>query len=60
MFHLLVEGGFLPFYEHRSLSFTCSLVAIDTRLTNLFNVKDAVPDGLRTRVVYKFRVQDEL
>ena len=30
------------------------LVLTTSKVRNLFNVKDAVPEGLRTRVVYKF------
>ena len=30
------------------------LVFTTFKVRNLFNVKDAVPEGLRTRVVYKF------
>ena len=56
-----LRSGFPQFMNIDSLSFTWSLLAVDTRLvlttfkiTNLFNLKDAVPEGLRTRVVYKF------
>ena len=56
-----LRSGFPHFMNIDSLSFTWSLLAVDTRLvlttfkiTNLFNLKDAVPEGLRTRVVYKF------
>ena len=30
------------------------LVSTTFKIKNLFNVKDAVPEGLRTRVAYKF------
>ena len=34
------------------------LVFTTFKVRNLFNVKDAVPEGLRTRVVYKFNLGD--
>ena len=56
-----LRSGVSHFMNIDSLSFTWSLVAINIRLvlttfkiTNLFNVKDAVPEGLLKRVVYKF------
>ena len=33
VFHLLVKVGFLPFYEHDSLSFTWYLVAAESRIS---------------------------
>ena len=62
-FTFWLRSGFSHFMNIDSLRFTWSLVAIDMRLvwstfkiTNLFNVKDAVAEGLRARVVYKFLV----
>ena len=42
---------------HRSIlsaSRDIRLVSTTFKIKNLFNVKDAVPEGLRTRVAYKF------
>ena len=42
---------------HRSIlwaSLDIRLVSTTFKIKNLFNVKDAVPEGLRTRVAYKF------
>ena len=53
-----LRSGFSHFMNiDSSLSLKWSLVAIDIRLvkiTNIFNVKDTVREGLRTRVVYTF------
>ena len=68
VFHLLVEIFKIPYVGHFSVTAQRSIrklanrlcKPIDLRLVfttfkvrNLFNVKDAVPEGLRTRVVYK-------
>ncbi|CAH3190323.1 unnamed protein product [Porites lobata] len=45
----------IPYVGHFSVTAQRSIRKLANRLfRNLFNVKDAVPEGLRTRVVYKF------